>query len=140
MIVFLIARSLENLCVSLKGNLELSKKLLFSFNDLHVSIPKCSSIREKGEVYERRRFDFCIYLRRTYFVIDLDAGQWKKVFQRTINVIFYNVANLIFMNVIPKTSCIICNFMNIDALTWSANHVLPIMIKILVILFCCYYY
>ena len=64
-----------NLCVSLKGNLKLSKKLLFSSNDLYVSISKYSSIREKGEVYERRRFDFCIYLRRTYFVIDLDAGQ-----------------------------------------------------------------
>ena len=64
-----------NLCVSLKGNLKLSKKLLFSSNDLYVSISKYSNIGEKGEDYERRRFDFCIYLRRTYFVIDLDAGQ-----------------------------------------------------------------
>ena len=72
---FSLQEAWKNLCVSLKGNLELSKKLLFSSNDLHVSISKYSSIREKGEVYERRRFDFCIYLRRTYFVIDLDAGQ-----------------------------------------------------------------
>ena len=85
---FSLQEAWKNLCVSLKGNLELSKKLLFSSNDLHVSISKYSNIREKGEVYERRRFDFCIYLRRTYFVIDLDAGQWKKVFHRTINVIF----------------------------------------------------
>ena len=95
---FSLQEAWKNLCVSLKGNLELSKKLLFSSNDLHVSISKYSSIREKGEVYERRRFDFCIYLRRTYFVIDLDAGQWKKVFQRTIHVIFsllYYVGNMI---------------------------------------------
>ena len=64
-----------NLCVSLKGNLKLSKKLLFSSNDLYVSISKYSNIGEKGEDYERRRFDFCIYLRATCYVIDLDARQ-----------------------------------------------------------------